>query len=157
MAQIAQSWRIEIMRAHPRLSTSCRTSRRTLSATRRATKAGRTRWSGYAAASKMPYGTARPSSLFASSRSLGSCVLAGKAKETRALIEEALALAKARSSCTCELCGAEGDKYHVSDNVMFRCGRHAGGPAYLGDADQQAPPHRARGPNRAARLHTAPL
>ncbi|MBR0707992.1 hypothetical protein [Bradyrhizobium liaoningense] len=48
-------------------------------------------------------------------------------EETRARIEEALALAEARSSCTCELCGAEGDKYHASESVMVRCERHAEG------------------------------
>ncbi|WP_027515657.1 hypothetical protein [Bradyrhizobium sp. WSM1417] len=46
---------------------------------------------------------------------------------TRARIEEAEALAEARSSCTCEVCGAEGEKYHESKNVMVRCEAHAEG------------------------------
>lgn len=48
-------------------------------------------------------------------------------EETRARIERALALAEARSSCTCELCGTEGDKYYTSGNVTVRCERHAEG------------------------------
>lgn len=48
-------------------------------------------------------------------------------EETRARIEEALALAEARSSCTCEFCGTKGDKYHASENVMLGCARHAEG------------------------------
>lgn len=51
--------------------------------------------------------------------------------DTRARIEEALALAAARSSCTCEVCGAEGNKYHASENVMVRCKRHAEGRPIL--------------------------
>jgi hypothetical protein len=47
--------------------------------------------------------------------------------ETRARIEEAVSLAEARSSCTCELCGAEGAKYYASKKVMVRCEAHAEG------------------------------
>lgn len=46
---------------------------------------------------------------------------------TRARIEEALALAEARSSCTCELCGAEGEKYHKDQITKVRCEAHAEG------------------------------
>ncbi|RXH24212.1 hypothetical protein XH99_29575 [Bradyrhizobium nanningense] len=52
-------------------------------------------------------------------------------EETRASIEEALALAAARSSCTCELCGAEGEKYHASEEVIVRCEKHAEGRPIL--------------------------
>jgi hypothetical protein len=48
-------------------------------------------------------------------------------EETRARIEEAVALGEARSSCTCELCGAEGEKYLESKRVMVRCEAHAEG------------------------------
>jgi hypothetical protein len=48
-------------------------------------------------------------------------------EETRARIEEAVSLAEARSSCTCELRGAEGMKYHASKKVMVRCEAHAEG------------------------------
>jgi hypothetical protein len=47
--------------------------------------------------------------------------------ETRARIEEAVALAEARSSCTCEICGAEGAKYHAAKVIMVRCETHAEG------------------------------
>lgn len=46
---------------------------------------------------------------------------------TGARIEEAVALAEARSGCTCEVCGAEGEKYHVDKIVMPRCDAHAEG------------------------------
>jgi len=48
-------------------------------------------------------------------------------EETQARIEEALALAEARSSCTCELCGAEGEKYHTDKIIKVRCEAHAEG------------------------------
>jgi hypothetical protein len=52
-------------------------------------------------------------------------------EETRARIEEALALAQARSSCTCERCGAEGAKHHAYDNLLVRCEKHAEGRPML--------------------------
>ncbi|QOG19143.1 hypothetical protein [Bradyrhizobium sp. SEMIA] len=48
-------------------------------------------------------------------------------EETWARIEEALAPAEARSSCTCELCGAEGEKYHTDRIIKVRCEAHAEG------------------------------
>ena len=47
--------------------------------------------------------------------------------ETRARIEAAVSLAEARSGCTCELCGAEGAKYHAAKVIMVRCKAHAAG------------------------------
>ena len=48
-------------------------------------------------------------------------------EQTRARIEEAVSLAEARSSCTCEFCGEEGAKYHAARVVMVRCEAHAEG------------------------------
>jgi hypothetical protein len=48
--------------------------------------------------------------------------------ETRARIEAAVSLAEARSGCICELCGAEGAKYHAAKVITVRCQAHAGRP-----------------------------
>lgn len=51
---------------------------------------------------------------------------AGEVSEaTKARIEEAVALAEARSSCTCEVCGLEGEKYYAAKFVIPRCMAHA--------------------------------
>lgn len=55
--------------------------------------------------------------------------------ETAARIHEAIALAEARSACTCELCGAAGQLYRHGGIYQTRCAAHAKGapvPAELG-------------------------
>jgi hypothetical protein len=47
--------------------------------------------------------------------------------ETRAGLHEAVALAEARSACTCEWCGAEGRLYSNDGVYMTRCAAHAQG------------------------------
>jgi hypothetical protein len=47
--------------------------------------------------------------------------------ETAARIMEAVALAQARSACTCEQCGAEGRLYKNGGFYMTRCADHAEG------------------------------
>jgi hypothetical protein len=47
--------------------------------------------------------------------------------ETAARIHEAIALAQARSGCTCEQCGAEGRLYSNAGVYMTRCTAHAKG------------------------------
>lgn len=47
--------------------------------------------------------------------------------ESRARIWHAVALAKARSACTCEQCGAEGRLYNNRAIYMTRCAAHAKG------------------------------
>jgi hypothetical protein len=47
--------------------------------------------------------------------------------ETTAKIMEAIALAEARSACTCERCGAEGRLYNKDGFYMTRCAVHAEG------------------------------
>jgi hypothetical protein len=49
------------------------------------------------------------------------------APETAARLHEAVALAKARSACTCERCGAEGRFYIFGGAYMTRCVVHAQG------------------------------
>lgn len=50
-------------------------------------------------------------------------------KSALARIEEAIALAEARSACTCEECGAEGRLYDRSGWYLTRCPLHASGDA----------------------------
>jgi len=45
----------------------------------------------------------------------------------KAKVEEAIALAVARSTCTCEICGAEGRLHCDSGLLMTRCAAHAQG------------------------------
>jgi hypothetical protein len=47
--------------------------------------------------------------------------------ETTARINEAIALAEARSECTCETCGDEGQPYRHDGIYMTRCAAHAKG------------------------------
>lgn len=47
--------------------------------------------------------------------------------ESRTKIEEAIALAEARSACTCEECGEEGHLYRHGRVWMTRCPAHAKG------------------------------
>jgi hypothetical protein len=47
--------------------------------------------------------------------------------EPRTKIEEAIALAEARSACTCEECGEEGRLYRHGGGWMTRCPAHANG------------------------------
>jgi hypothetical protein len=47
--------------------------------------------------------------------------------ETAAKIHEAIALAEARSACTCEECGEEGQLYRHGGIYMTRCAAHAKG------------------------------
>ncbi len=47
--------------------------------------------------------------------------------ETTAKIMEAIALAEARSACTCEQCGAEGRLYKKIGFYLTRCAAHADG------------------------------
>ncbi|ABE62182.1 hypothetical protein Nham_1358 [Nitrobacter hamburgensis X14] len=47
--------------------------------------------------------------------------------ETRSRINEAIALAEARSACTCETCGEEGQLYRHGGIYMTRCAAHAKG------------------------------
>jgi hypothetical protein len=47
--------------------------------------------------------------------------------ETRLLIQQAVALAEARSACTCEECGSEGKLFRHSGLYMTRCAAHAKG------------------------------
>lgn len=44
-----------------------------------------------------------------------------------ARVEEAIALAEARSACTCEVCGDEGRLYEAGYVLMTRCTAHAQG------------------------------
>jgi hypothetical protein len=44
--------------------------------------------------------------------------------EASAEVEETIALAEARSACTCELCGAEGQLYQDGATLMTRCADH---------------------------------
>ncbi len=47
--------------------------------------------------------------------------------DVRAAVEEAIALAEARSACTCELCGAEGRLFNRDGWLSTLCGEHAEG------------------------------
>jgi hypothetical protein len=47
--------------------------------------------------------------------------------KSRAKVEEAIALAEARSACTCEECGEEGRLYRACGALMTRCKAHAKG------------------------------
>jgi hypothetical protein len=47
--------------------------------------------------------------------------------EASAEVQEAIALAEARSACTCELCGAEGQLYQDGATLMTRCAEHRQG------------------------------
>jgi hypothetical protein len=47
--------------------------------------------------------------------------------EADALVEEAIALAEARSATTCEACGEEGRLYRWGGTLMTRCAVHAKG------------------------------
>jgi hypothetical protein len=48
-------------------------------------------------------------------------------QETAALIHEAIALAEARSACTCEECGDAGELYRHAGVYMTRCDTHPKG------------------------------
>jgi len=134
MAQIPQNWRIEFMRAHPRLFDFMQDEPKDTF--------------GYPLCSEgwqdvLERLCGRIEEALRESESFEFVRIKQKfgilrvdwegeiSDETRACIEEALALARARSSRTCELCGAEGAKYHASDNVMVRCARHAEGRPIL--------------------------
>lgn len=47
--------------------------------------------------------------------------------ETRLRINEAINLAVARSACTCEICGTEGNLYSRRGRLVTRCAEHAAG------------------------------
>jgi hypothetical protein len=46
---------------------------------------------------------------------------------TKSKVDEAIALAVARSACTCEICGAEGRLYSRGDWLATACAEHAKG------------------------------
>lgn len=76
---------------------------------------------------------------------------------TAARIREAVALAEARSACTCEECGDVGRLYRADGVYMTRCAVHAKGAPVPGD-DGQATVHAVRlgtahGIRRAARRY----
>lgn len=47
--------------------------------------------------------------------------------EAAAAVDEAVALAQARSACTCSECGAKGRAYHWEGSLLTRCSVHAVG------------------------------
>lgn len=49
------------------------------------------------------------------------------AEESKRRVEEAVALAEARSAATCEQCGAEGRLYRAGGVLLTRCPAHASG------------------------------
>jgi hypothetical protein len=51
----------------------------------------------------------------------------GMSDTARARVEEAIALAAARSACTCEICGAEGRLYNRGGWLATACAEHAKG------------------------------
>lgn len=58
--------------------------------------------------------------------------------DVEAKVQEAIDLAEARASCTCEVCGASGRLYDNEGWYSTRCERHPEGqpvPASYGDAD----------------------
>jgi hypothetical protein len=58
--------------------------------------------------------------------------------ETRARIDEAIALAEARSACTCEECGEEGQLYRHGGISMTRCAAHAKGQPVPAEPGRQS-------------------
>jgi hypothetical protein len=48
-------------------------------------------------------------------------------QKSRVRVEDAIALAEARSACTCEECGEEGRLYRAGGVLMTRCEAHAKG------------------------------
>jgi len=56
-------------------------------------------------------------------------ILGGASEEEENAIKEAVALAEARSSCTCEHCGAEGRLYEAGSWLQTACPDHARGQA----------------------------
>jgi hypothetical protein len=48
-------------------------------------------------------------------------------QKTRDLVEDALALAEARSACTCEICGNDGKLHRHDCDLLTRCDIHARG------------------------------
>jgi hypothetical protein len=50
-------------------------------------------------------------------------------QEAEAKVKEAIALAEARSACTCEICGAEGRLYNRGGWLATACAQHARGEA----------------------------
>jgi hypothetical protein len=52
---------------------------------------------------------------------------AGLTKVAEDAIAEAIALAEARSACTCETCGAAGLLHHVGGQLLTACAEHAKG------------------------------
>jgi hypothetical protein len=52
---------------------------------------------------------------------------AESSEDTEATIGHAVDLAVARSACTCEICGAEGRLYSIRGWLRTRCGEHAAG------------------------------
>jgi hypothetical protein len=57
--------------------------------------------------------------------------------ETRTRIHEAIALAEARSECTCEECGEEGRPYRHHGVYMTRCAAHAKGQLVPAEPGQE--------------------
>lgn len=57
--------------------------------------------------------------------------------ETEAQIHEAIALAEARSECTCETCGEEGRLYRHGGVYMTRCAAHAKGQPVPAESGQE--------------------
>jgi len=56
---------------------------------------------------------------------------------TAARLYEAIALAEARSACTCELCGAEGRLYREGSLYITRCADHAQGAPVATEPGQE--------------------
>jgi hypothetical protein len=59
------------------------------------------------------------------------------AQSTTAQVEEAIELAEARSACTCEVCGEEGRLYSRGDWLATACPRHAEGEPALVKAGRE--------------------
>ncbi|MDE5444399.1 hypothetical protein GWG65_23700 [Bradyrhizobium sp. CSA207] len=147
MAQIAQNWRIEFMRAHPRLFEFMQDEPKDTFGyplcnegwqdvlerlCGRIEEALRDNETFEFVRIKQKFGILRVD-------------WEGEVSDrTRARIEEALALAEARSSCTCELCGAEGDKYHATNKVMVPGARHAEGRPMLATGPPEDGQHEDR-------------
>jgi hypothetical protein len=56
-------------------------------------------------------------------------------KQAEAKVEEAVELAKARSACTCEQCGAPGRLFERGDWLMTACSEHGKGKPVVGRRD----------------------
>jgi hypothetical protein len=129
MAQILNGWRIDFMRAHPRLFEVSDEPERSFGyplceagwrdiLERLCVRIESTLQDGEAfefARIKQKFGIARFD------------WYGGVSDETATRILEAVNLAVARSACTCEICGAEGRLYRNRGWLATRCAEHAAG------------------------------